>query len=140
MRVVETKSGFLIRLDPGEEIIENLSAFVEKRNIGGGSISGIGAVLDTTLGYFDLHQKIYDRKVYADDMELVSFVGNISWIDGKPMVHAHASLSGPDYQVVGGHLFSATVAVTGEFYLYPIDERIERAPDPRSGLNLIADA
>jgi predicted DNA-binding protein with PD1-like motif len=137
MRSFETEQGYIVRLDLGEEVLTTLTRFITEAGIQGGAIRGIGAVVKTTLGYFDLHAKTYDKRDYPGDMELVSCDGNITWLDGAPMVHAHATISGPDYVAQAGHLFSAEIAVTGEFYITTTSLKIKRAPDDRTGLNLI---
>jgi uncharacterized protein len=137
MQSFETKQGYVVRLDPGEELLGTLTRFVTEAGIQGGVIRGIGAVVKTTLGYFDLHEKTYDKREYPDDMELVSCDGNITWLDGAPMIHAHATISGPDYVARSGHLFGAEIAITGEFFITPTSLKINRAPDERTGLNLI---
>ena len=40
------------------------------------------------------------------------------------MLHLHASISDKNYQVFGGHLFSATISVVGE-----INVRIEKSAE-----------
>ena len=138
MRVVPIESGYFVRLDLGEEIVGTLTALVKERQITGGSITGIGAVKSAELGYFDVHRKEYAKRTFEDDMELVAMNGNITWLeDGEPMIHAHALLSGADLTAVGGHLFSAEIAVTGEVFIQTHDSRLERKPDKRTGLKLI---
>lgn len=137
-----TTLGTLVRLDPGEEVLTTLTAFLVREKIQGAVISGIGAVKDVTLGYFDLHRQEYEKTHFAEDMELVSFQGNVTFVHGAetPLIHAHATLSGRDFIAKSGHLFAATIAVTGEFMVQPFNRRIRRALDPRTGLNLIDDS
>lgn len=139
MRSFKTEAGYVVRLDVDEEIMETLLEFVRAEKIVGGSISGIGAVKDTTLGYFDLHQRQYDRHEFPDDMELVSFNGNITWFEDEPMIHAHAVLAGPELAALGGHLFCSRIAVTGEFHLVTNERRIDRTRNEQTKLNLIGD-
>ncbi len=139
MRSIKTEAGYVVRLDMGEEIMETLLAFVHDEKIMGGNISGIGAVKDTTLGFFDLHRRQYDRHEFADDMELVSFNGNITWFEDEPMIHAHAVVAGPDLAARGGHLFSSQIAVTGEFHVVTNERRIDRVRNEQTKLNLIGD-
>ena len=139
MRSFKIAAGYVVRLDLHEEIMETLLAFVRAEKIMGGSISGIGAVKDTTLGFFNLHQRQYERHEFPDDMELVSFNGNITWFEDEPMIHAHAVLAGPDLAARGGHLFSSRIAVTGEFHLVTNERRIDRTRNEQTKLNLIGD-
>ncbi len=141
MRVIETTTGgFVVRLDLGEEILTSLTEFVKVQDLEGAVIQGIGAVKDSVLGYYDMHEKVYREQAIPEDMELVSLNGNLTWVEGEPFIHAHAALSGEDFVVKGGHLFSSVIAVTGEFHVQPTGVRIERVPDERTGLKLMSDA
>ncbi len=138
MRVFESESGTLVvRLDVDEEIVASLTTVVKERGLKGGAITGIGAVKNTTLGYFDVHTKTYDRRVFADDFELVGLTGNITWVDSEPMIHLHAVLGGPDYAAVAGHLFSSEISITGEITITPNELALQRGLDERTGLKLI---
>ncbi len=133
----KVSNGYIIRLEKGEEVIATLSNFTEKEKIPGGFLYGLGTVKDATLGYFDLEKKEYLKKTFNEEYELSSFVGNIYYFEGKPGVHAHVTLSGKDFNVIGGHLFSATITGTGEFFIYVSDDILERKKDSQTGLNLL---
>jgi predicted DNA-binding protein with PD1-like motif len=138
MHVMQTPSGYLVRLDRGEEVVESLSRFAREQGLPGGAMTGIGAVKNTTIGFFDLEQKEYNKREFPQEMELVGLTGNMAWADGEPVIHAHVMLSGPDYAAYGGHLFSAEIAVTGEIFVSPTEIQIQRSLDPETGLKLIA--
>ena len=129
--------GYIVRLETGDEVISTLSNFSEKEKITGGFLYGLGAVKDATLGYFDLEKKEYLKKTFNEEYELSSLVGNIYYFEGKPGVHAHVTLSGKDFNVIGGHLFSAKITGTGEFFIYVSDDILERKKDSQTGLNLL---
>jgi uncharacterized protein len=138
MLALHSASGTAIRLDPGEEVLTRLTEFVQESNLSGGTISGIGAVKNATLGFYDLHRREYLRRDFPDEMELVSFTANVTWVEDKPFIHAHATLSGSDFLARSGHLFSAEIAVTGEFFFSPSDHKLRRVLDERTGLKLIS--
>ena len=138
MKAFETTTGYVVRLDLDEEILTTLTDFVLAEKIEGAIIQGIGAVKESVLGYFDVHDMAYREQAFAEDMELVSFLGNLTWADGDPIIHAHVLLSGNDFVARGGHLFSSKIAVTGEFSLQPTGRRVQRALDERTGLKLMA--
>jgi predicted DNA-binding protein with PD1-like motif len=137
MQCKKVQNGFLIRLIKGEEIIATLSALVEEQRIPGGFVFGLGAFKDATLGYFDSAKKEYLKNHFKQDMEFGSLTGSISYFEGKPFVHAHVAASGPDSKAYFGHLFSATISATGEFFILPSDVRLERKTDPETNLNLL---
>lgn len=137
MQVRKSATGYILRLDRGEEVMARLADFVREHEIPSGELRGIGAVCDTELGFFDLPSKTYQRTTFPPSMELVQLLGNISWTDDGPVVHAHAVLAGPDLVARGGHLFQATVSVTAEIYVTPGDQTVVRRPDPEVDLMLL---
>lgn len=137
MQFSKVKNGFMLRLIKGEEIIGTLSSFVEEQKIPGGFVFGLGAFKNATLGYFDSTKKEYIKTSFKQDMEFGSLTGSISYVEGKPFVHAHVVSGGADCKAYFGHLFSATISATGEFFVIPSDSRIERKSDAETGLNLL---
>jgi uncharacterized protein len=127
----------IVRLDRGEPVIASLLDYLGRRRILGGSIVGLGAVEAAELGVFDPRRREYDRTVLAEPRELLSLLGTISRLDGRPFVHAHVVLGNPDLSVVGGHLFEARVAVTGEFVIDAAPIASRRALDEATGLKLL---
>jgi predicted DNA-binding protein with PD1-like motif len=137
MQFVKTSDGYMVRCEIGDEVIGVLTKFAAEHNIHSGSIIGIGALLDPELGYYDIHTKSYTRKKFSGDFELVGLSGNFAKIGDTTIMHCHAAFSDAEFRVIGGHLFSAGVAVTGEFYIRPGGITVERAPDAITGLNLM---
>jgi hypothetical protein len=133
------KSGrvHVVRLDKGEPVLASLHEYLGRRKILGGSIVGLGAVETAEIGYFDPQRQAYDRTTIPEARELLSLVGTISRLDGAPFVHAHVTLAGPDHSVVGGHLFEARVAVTGEFVIDEAPIASGRVLDDATGLKLL---
>lgn len=129
--------GHLLRLERGEEVQSTLTRFLEERGIHAGMITGLGGIGDAELGFYDLPNKVYLRKIIPGNLELVSYQGNITLVDGKPFIHAHAVVSGQDYHAYSGHFFSARVTITGEFIIRPADWEVSRQVDEPSGLKLM---
>ena len=127
---------YAVRLERGEQLVESLTGFLDERGIGAGSLVGIGALKDVELGYYELERQTYHRKTFREDHELVNLTGNVSVKDGKPFLHAHVTISGPDFQAHAGHLFRAVVAVTVELVVTPLEGRIGREVDKGVGLAL----
>jgi predicted DNA-binding protein with PD1-like motif len=130
------ESGYLVQLEKGEDLVEALTDFATSHRITCASVQGIGAIEDISLGFFNCETKTYDEKVFEGEYELLNALGNISLVDDKPFVHLHAQISGSDYKVFGGHLFSGKIAVTGEFFVYPKTLVINRKEVPEIGLKL----
>jgi predicted DNA-binding protein with PD1-like motif len=137
MQFRKVENAFMVRLMKGEEVIAALASFVEKQKIPGGFVFGLGAFKDATLGYFDSAKKEYVKNHFGEDLEFGSLTGSISYVEGKPFIHAHVVAGGADSSALFGHLFSATISATGEFFVIPSDSKIERKADPDTGLNLL---
>jgi predicted DNA-binding protein with PD1-like motif len=128
---------WLIRLDPGEEIVSALSEIAAKENIRLASVSGIGAVNVAVLGLFDPLSKVYSKNKVEKDLEIVSLAGNISTMDGNTYLHLHMSAADVNANVYGGHLNEAHVSATAEIVVTQIAGSIDRAFSEQIGLNLI---
>lgn len=137
MKSIEFDGGFLARLERGEEVTEALDQFLLDHDIKAGTVTGLGGIESAELGFFDLPTKTYQRKIIPGNLELVHYSGNITLVNGKPFIHAHAVVSGPDFKAWAGHFFSAKVAITGEFVIRRAAWEVYRQPDDFTGLNLI---
>lgn len=127
----------VVELDRGEEVLESLTVLCKDHEITCARLSGIGAVKDAKLGYYDLSELTYLTRTIPDVCELVSLIGNVALVDGVPFIHAHVSLGDRELKLVGGHLVRATVAVTAEIFIHPYDHQLKRAYDPEVKLNLL---
>jgi len=137
MKTLEFEGGYIIKLERGEEVTESLEQFLKEQKIPGGVVTGLGGVGNAELGFYDLPLKTYHRKKFPGNQELIHYAGNITLVDNKPFVHAHAVVSGPDFKAWSGHFFSAIIAITGEFIIHPEPWHIERKLDEEVGLNLM---
>lgn len=129
---------FLIRLDKGDDLVEKLNEFACAEKVTSGQISGIGALEDVELGFYDLSKKEYQKKTFEGDFELLSLEGNLTHLEGKPFFHMHVALSDQDFRAFGGHLYHAKVAVTCELNFRAFDELVERRLDPEIGLHTLS--
>lgn len=125
-----------VRLSIGEDIVKALLELCEKENIGFARVSGIGATSRATVGFYNLQKGEYMPKTFEGPMEMVSLLGNMTRKDGKPYLHLHASFSGEDCNVVGGHLTEGIIGVTAEIFVNIIDEEMNRRVHPVTGINV----
>ena len=51
------EQGYVLRLDPGEEIVGSLTRLVEQESIQLASVSALGAANDVTIGIFNTVEK-----------------------------------------------------------------------------------
>ncbi|MFH1663743.1 MAG: PPC domain-containing DNA-binding protein [archaeon] len=137
MRHKKTSSGFVLRFFSGESVLEEFIAFLEEKKVFSGFFYGIGALNKAELAHFSLEEKKYLSKTFEEDLEVLSFSGNISLKQGKPFVHSHIVLGKKDFSVIGGHFVSGTVGATLEVFLQVFPEKIERKKDSKTELFLL---
>lgn len=119
-------SNYMLVLKRGQPVVASLNAFMEKEKLPGATFSGLGAVQDAEVAYYDINKKKYNYKKFKGSMEVLSFVGNIGWFEDKAMVHPHISLGASDFTMHGGHLKEAEVSLILEIFIIPTEKRIER--------------
>ena len=127
----------LLRIDRGEEIIEQVRAVAEKEQIRLASVEALGATDDFTVGVYDVAEKRYDSRTFTGPHEIVSLVGTITEKDGAFYQHLHMSAGNAACEIFGGHLNRAVVSVTCEMVIRVISGAVDRAPDPQTGINLL---
>ena len=127
----------VLRIQKGEEILNCIQTVCETENITLGSVTGLGAVGEVTLGVFNREKFAYEKQSYVGDMEIASCVGNISTMEGKTYLHIHMVVGNVTKDIChAGHLNRAIVSLTGEFILHRINGTVEREYSPEVGLNL----
>jgi predicted DNA-binding protein with PD1-like motif len=127
----------LVVLEKDEKVVANLLRVAADEGIEGGWCWGLGSLKDIELGYYELPKRTYLRRHFAEDMELTGFTGNFAMAGPERVLHAHATVSGPELISFTGHLFEARVAVIGEFLLRGFGLRLERAEVASVGLKLL---
>lgn len=129
---------YVVRLDPGEEILAALSDLCRRERIGLASVTGLGAVGEAVLGVFDTEAKRYDSKEYQGHYEIASLMGTVTQKDGNPYLHLHAVIGNPvTGECHGGHLNRGLISATGELMVTVVNGRVERRMDETVGLNLM---
>lgn len=130
--------GYILRLDPGEEIVSSLTWLVEKEKIALASVSALGAAKDVTIGIFHTEEKQYHARRYQGDYEISALVGNVTRKDGEPYLHLHVTIGNPvTGEVHAGHLTSAVISATLELFLQVWEGEVGRKFSDTVGLNLL---
>lgn len=129
---------FLLVLDPGEEAFAAITDFAKAEGIGAASLTALGAFERATVAWFDLATKEYVKIPVAEQVEVLSLVGDIAVDDdGAPSLHAHVVLGLRDGSVRGGHLFEAIVRPTLEVTVTEAPAHLRRKKRPELGIALI---
>ena len=126
----------VVRMDKGEEIVEQLTKLAETEHIALAEVHGLGAVNDITVGVFSLAEKKFCPNRFQGTLEIVSLTGTITRQEGKPYLHLHLSAGDGEGRVYGGHLNRGVVSATCEVVLRLIPGQVGRRFDPGVGLNL----
>ena len=126
---------FVMSIPEGKDIVKEIVKFCEEIGVMSGEGTGIGALTNVEIGYFDRKRKEYIREEINEQVELLSCIGNITMKEGKPFTHLHVVLGKRDFSVVGGHLFRGEVFVC-EIVVKKFSSAIERILAP-NGLYII---
>ncbi|MGI8961763.1 MAG: PPC domain-containing DNA-binding protein [Bryobacteraceae bacterium] len=116
---------------------DNAVDFAAHNNVRDAHFTAIGAVSGATLGWLDLVQKAYHPIMVNEQSEVLSMIGNIAEIKGKPSVHTHVVLGDHNGQTKGGHVWKLIVNPTLEVFVTVHPLPLEKKPDSGSGMNMI---
>ena len=137
MRSARCGDQHMLALEPGERVLETLIQYCQEQGIAGGALTAIGGFSAVQLKYFDIERMEYQEREIRKQVEVVSLVGNVALVDGKPYIHAHVALGTRDYRAYAGHLGEATVEPTLEVCLTQLGGPLIRQKDPRTGLEAL---
>lgn len=129
---------YIAELRKGEQVVEELMRFAREEGVKFAWVSGLGALSKVTMGYYDLEEKEYHFEDREGDLEVTSFEGNISGMEGSPVVHVHLNVADKSLDSFGGHLKEGVIGGTLELRIEVFDEEVVREKDGETGLNLLS--
>src|SRR3984885_1304592 len=121
----------------GDEAFSGLLEFAEKYQVTSAHFTAIGAVNGATLGWFDPRRKMYRTIPVNGQHEVIAMSGDIAMYQGKPVVHSHMVVGGPDGTTLAGHILAAYVSPTLEVMVTADPETMQKRLDPATDLTLI---
>ena len=125
-----------VSIDKGELVNDKLLEVAKIEKLNSGWINGLGAISDVEIGYWDIEKKIYIKKYFDEDYELLSLIGNISLVNNESFIHTHISFSNTEFKVFGGHMFDAKVIAAAEFCIFTSNYHLHRKLNCDIGLSL----
>ena len=128
---------YVMRLDPGDEIVEKVIWLAAVEQIKLATVTGLGAVDNVALGIYSPDTKQFKANMIHADFEIVSLTGTITTQKNRPYAHLHMAVGALSARVFGGHLNRAVVSASAELVIQPIPGEIDRQPDAQIGLNLM---
>ncbi len=126
----------VLRLDPNEEVLEQLAALAKTEHIRLAEVTGLGALKELHVCLFDPATKQFRNNTYQETLELLSLTGTITEQEGRPYLHIHASAANAKGGVYGGHLKGAVISATGEIVIRILNGVVGRVYNKEIGLNL----
>lgn len=127
---------YIVSIENHCNIVETLTDFIRDQKIQAGEVTGIGAVSEATLRFFNPATKKYVDKTFKEQMEVTNISGNVSEIEGKLTLHLHITLGREDYTALAGHLLEAKIQGAAEFIFYPLNTRVVKVKNQETGINL----
>src|SRR5262249_53763567 len=123
----EREKTFAVIFETGDTVMEGLLAFAAKEQLAASRFTAIGAFCEVTLGYFDWERKDYNCIPLAEQVEVLSLIGDVTRDDnGASKLHAHVVVGRSDGTVRGGHLLEARVRPTLEVMLVEAPQHLTR--------------
>lgn len=127
-------------LEPGEHVLETVTAYLKRNAIHAARFTAIGGFREVELKYFNMQTSVYEHRTLRAQVEVISLVGSVSLREGEPFIHAHVVVGDAEYRAHAGHLGEGVVEPTLELFLTPIDGSLTREKDERTGLDLLRPA
>ena len=140
MKIYEGNIGkiYVSRLNYGSDLLDSIKTLAKEKSIKAGIFFLIGAVSQAKFGYYDQKNKRYKVLEVNEPMEIVSCIGNVSWINNNIVIHAHIIFAKENGESLGGHLIEGTKVFAGELFMVEIEGvKLVRGYDELTGLNQI---
>ncbi len=128
---------YILRPEFGSDLLKELGDFVRTKGINLAWFSGLGAVSRATLRYYDQVKKDWVDLNLDRRLEVAGMLGNVSLLNGEPIVHAHATLSDEQGHCYGGHVGANTLVFNLEILLTTLSgPAVTRKMDSQTGLTI----
>jgi predicted DNA-binding protein with PD1-like motif len=121
----------------GSDLLPELESYVRANHINLAWLSGVGAVSRATIRYYDQPKQTWLDLDLDQRLEVAGLWGNVSLLNGEPIVHIHCVLADETGRCYGGHLGSNTVVFNLEILLTTLSgPAVIRKMDPQTGLTI----
>lgn len=125
---------YAIVLGEGDDLLSGLTAFAVREKITAGHLTAIGGFSRAKLGCFNFTKKAYLDIPITEQVEVISLIGDVGLLDGKPQVHVHSGVSLHDGQMRAGHVLEATVYPTLEIYFTSVPAKLVKQRNVEQGI------
>jgi predicted DNA-binding protein with PD1-like motif len=128
----KTPFGFMLVLEPGDELVRSLTSLARQEDIDGATITGSGRVRELELGFYDPIAADYKRRCFREHLEMCSLTGTIPLLDGHPYPQLHGVFGRDDYSTIGGLIFEAVCGEVIEVAIYTLVTPLVRKLESRA--------
>lgn len=127
----------ILKPDFGSDLLKELQKYVSAKNINLAWLSGVGAVSRANIRYYDQPEQKWVDLELDQNLEVAGMWGNVSLLNGEPIVHVHIVLADREGRCYGGHLADGTLVFNLEIMLTTLSgPNVIRKMDPQTGLTL----
>ncbi len=127
----------ILKPDYGSDLLKELQQYVLANNINLAWLSGVGAVSQAVIRYYDQPKQEWVDNRLDKRLEVAGMWGNVSLLNGEPIVHVHIVLAEETGRTFGGHLADGTLVFNMEILLTTLTgPPVVRKMDPQTGLTL----
>jgi predicted DNA-binding protein with PD1-like motif len=121
----------------GSDLLKELEDYVRANGINLAWLSGVGAVSRATIRYYDQPKQEWVDLELDQRLEVAGMLGNVSLMNGEPIVHVHITLVDEQGRCYGGHLGHNTLVFNLEILLTTLSgPPVTRKMDAQTGLTL----
>jgi uncharacterized protein len=129
----------ILKPDFGSDLLRELQKYVVAKNINLAWLSGVGAVSRAVIRYYDQAKKDWVDLVYDQRLEVAGMWGNVSLLNGQPIVHVHIVFADETGRCFGGHLTDGTIVFNLEILLTTLQgPNVVRKMDAQTGLTIFS--
>jgi predicted DNA-binding protein with PD1-like motif len=137
MQYAQYGDHYIVRLDEGEEVIGALTRFMVEHDIRAGYFVAWGGFSQLTLKYYQVGERRYKERKLDMQVEVVSLLGNVGYLNGEMIIHAHTTVGDEEFRTYSGHLGHAQVRPLLEVFVTPLPGELRRVQDEERNLSLI---
>jgi predicted DNA-binding protein with PD1-like motif len=131
MECVSLGSDIFVRLDPGERLVESLTAVANQQAFAAAAIvSGVGMLSSAHMGFFEVELDDYVTTAFEGIFDLSVVMGNIVRRDGVPVPHVHAVFNDTRHNTISGHIIEITCHITMEIFMSTAPFSLKRVKVP----------
>ena len=121
----------------GSDLLKELEDYVRANGINLAWLSGVGAVSRATIRYYDQPKQAWIDLDLEQRLEVAGMWGNVSLLNGEPIVHLHVVLADEKGRCHGGHLGNNTLVFNLEILMTTLSgPPVMRKMDPQTGLTI----